>query len=120
VTLRNYNFYDRHKSEKASFQISKKCQILCLKQLYDTRPPSHIAHITWFSQHRNAASQRGGGEGLRLQSQRGQDLCAAAAAEHLIFKTSTEEQTVDLTNKGMRKDSQIFSRTIAKISENPF
>jgi hypothetical protein len=29
------------------------------------------AHITWFSQHRNAASQRGGGEGLRLQSQGG-------------------------------------------------
>jgi hypothetical protein len=61
-------------------------------------------------QHRNAASQRGGGEGLRLQSQGGQDLCAAAAAEHLIFKTSPEEQTVDLTNKGMPKDSQRFSR----------
>ena len=70
----------------------------------------YIAHITWFSQHRNAASQRDGGEGLRLQSQGGQDLCAAAAAEHLIFKTSTEEQTVDLTNKGMTKDSQRFSR----------
>jgi hypothetical protein len=66
------------------------------------------------SQHRNAASQRGGGEGWRLQSQGGQDLCAAAAAEHFIFehfiKTSTEEQTVDLTNKGMTKDSQRFSR----------
>ncbi len=47
---------------------------------------------------------------MRLQSQGGQDLCAAAAAEHLIFKTSTEEQTVDLTNKGMPKDSQRFSR----------
>ena len=53
--------------------------------------------------------RRGGGEGLRLQSQEGQDLCAAAAAEHLIFKTSTEEQTVDLTNKGMTKDSQRVS-----------
>ena len=63
----------------------------------------------WFSKHRNAASQRGGGEGLRLQSQEGQDLCAAAAAEHLIFKTSTAEQTVDLTNKDMTKDSQRFS-----------
>ena len=71
---------------------------------------SHIDHITWFSQHRNAALQRGGGEGLRLQSQGGQDLCTAAAAEHLIFKTSTEEQTVDLTNKGMTKDFQRFSR----------
>ena len=67
------------------------------------------AHITWFSQHRNAASQWGGGEGLRLQSQEGQDLCAAAAAGHLMFKTSTEDQTVDLTNKGMTKDSARFS-----------
>ena len=67
------------------------------------------AHITWFSQHRNAASQWGGGEGLRLQSQEGQDLCAAAAAGHLMFKTSTEDQTVDLTNKGMTKDSERFS-----------
>ena len=55
------------------------------------------------------ASQRGGEEGLRIQSQEGQDLCAAAAAEQLIFKTSTEEQTVDLTNKGMTKDSERFS-----------
>jgi hypothetical protein len=47
---------------------------------------------------------------LRLQSKVGQDLCAAEAAEHLIFKTSTEEQTVDLTNKGMTKDSLSFSR----------
>jgi hypothetical protein len=31
-------------------------------------------------------------------------------SEYLIFKTSTEEQTVDLTNKGMTKDSQRFSR----------
>ena len=67
------------------------------------------AHITWFSQHRNAASQWGGGEGLRLQSQEGQDLCAAAAAGHLMFKTSTEDQTVDLANKGMTKDSERFS-----------
>jgi len=48
-------------------------------------------------------------EGLRLQSQGDQDLCAVADAAHLIFKTSTEEQTVDLTNKGMTKDSQRFS-----------
>ncbi len=66
-------------------------------------------HITWRSKHRNAASQRGGGEGLRLQSQDGQDLCAAAASEHLIFKTSTAQQTVDLTIKDMTKDSQRFS-----------
>jgi hypothetical protein len=66
---------------------------------------ARLAHITWFSRHRNAAAQRGGGEGLWLQSQGDQDLCAAAAAEHLIFKNSTVEQTVDLTNKGMTKDS---------------
>ncbi len=60
------------------------------------------------SQNCNAASRRGGGEGLRLQSQEGQDLCAAAAAGHLMFKTSTEDQTVDLTNKGMTKDSARF------------
>jgi hypothetical protein len=70
---------------------------------------SSVCHITWFSQHPNAASQRGGGEGLRLQSQEVQDLCAAAAAAHLIFKTSTAEQSVDLTNKDMTKDSQRFS-----------
>jgi hypothetical protein len=50
------------------------------------------------------------GEGSRLQSQGDQDLCAAATAGHLIFKTITEEQTVDLTNKDMTKDSQRFSR----------
>jgi hypothetical protein len=62
------------------------------------------------TRHRDATSERGGGEELRLQSQGGQDLCTAAAAEHLIFKTSTEEHTVDLTNKDMTKDSQRFSR----------
>jgi hypothetical protein len=56
------------------------------------------------------ASQRGGGEGSRLQSQGDQDLCAVTAEEHLIFKTSTEERTVDLTNKAMTKDSQRFSQ----------
>ena len=35
-------------------------------------------------------------------SQEGQDL--SAAAEQLIFKTSSEYQTVDLTNKCMTKD----------------
>ncbi len=68
------------------------------------------SHITWFSQHRNATSDRGGGERSRLQSQGDQDLCAAAAAHNLIFKTSTEERTVDLTNKDMTKDSHRFSR----------
>ena len=47
---------------------------------------------------------------MRLQSQGAQDLRTAAAPEHLIFKTSPEEQTVDLTNKGMTMDSQRFSR----------
>ena len=49
---------------------------------------------------------RGGGEeGMRIQSQDDQDLCAAAAAGPLILKTSTESETVHLTNKGMTKDS---------------
>ena len=61
------------------------------------------SYITWFSKHRNAASQRGRRRGV------GQELCAAAAAEQLIFKTCTAEQTVDLTNKDMTKDSQRFS-----------
>jgi hypothetical protein len=43
-----------------------------------------------------------------LQSQGEQDLCVVAASEHLIFKTSTEEKTVDLTNKVTTKDSQRF------------
>ncbi len=43
------------------------------------------------------------------QSQEGQDLSAAAAAEQLIFKTSTEKQTVYLTNKDLTKDSERFS-----------
>ena len=47
---------------------------------------------------------------MRIQSQGDQDLCAAAVAEDLIFKTSTEEKTVELTNKDMTKDSQRFSR----------
>ncbi len=54
-------------------------------------------------------SQRGGGEGFRIQSQEGQDFFPVADTDHLIFKTSTEEHTVDLTNKVMTKDSQRFS-----------
>ena len=46
----------------------------------------------------------GGGEGLCLHSQEGQDLCACAAAEELIFNTSSEHQTVNLSNKCMTKD----------------
>ena len=46
----------------------------------------------------------GGGEGLCLHSQEGQDLCACVVAEELIFNTSSEHQTVDLSNKCMTKD----------------
>ncbi len=46
----------------------------------------------------------GGGEGLCLHSQEGQDLCVCAVAEELIFNTSSEHQTVDLSNKCMTKD----------------
>jgi hypothetical protein len=55
------------------------------------------------------ASQRGGEEGLRPRSQEGQDLSAVAAPEQLIFKTCTENQTVQLTNKDLTKDSKRFS-----------
>ena len=57
-----------------------------------------------------SGSDRVGGEGLRIQSQEGQELCGTAAEGNLMFKTCTEDQTVDLTNKGMTKDSPRFSR----------
>ena len=46
----------------------------------------------------------GGGEGLCLHSQEGQDLCSCVTVEELIFNTSSEHQTVDLSNKCMTKD----------------
>jgi hypothetical protein len=58
---------------------------------------------------RQWASQRDGEEGFRPQSQDGQNLSAVAAPEQLIFKTSTEKQTVYLTNKDLTKDSERFS-----------
>ncbi len=58
---------------------------------------------------RQWATQRGGEEGLRIQSQEGQDLSASAGVEQHIFKTSTEKQTVHLTNKDLTKDSERFS-----------
>ena len=53
--------------------------------------------------------RRDGGEVFRIQSQEGQDLCTTTPTEDLIFKTSTEDQTVDLTNKVMTKDSRRVS-----------
>jgi hypothetical protein len=50
------------------------------------------------------SQEGGGGEGLCLHSQEGQDLCACTAAEELMFKTSSEHQTVNLSNKCMTKD----------------
>jgi hypothetical protein len=52
----------------------------------------------------NGPQEGGGGEGLCLHSQEGQDLCACAVAKELIFNTSSEHQTVDLSNKCMTKD----------------
>jgi hypothetical protein len=66
---------------------------------------------------RQWVSQQGGEEGLRPQSQRGQDLSATAAAEQLIFKTSTEKQTVYLTNKDLTKDSERFSSWLHRPGE---
>ena len=48
--------------------------------------------------------QRGGGGGLWLQTQEGQDLCAVATTEQPMLKTSSEHRTVDLENKCMTKD----------------
>jgi hypothetical protein len=44
-------------------------------------------------------SERGGGEGLWIQSQEGQDLFGDGDPEQLIFKTSDEEKTDHLTNE---------------------
>ena len=53
----------------------------------------------------------GGGEELRLQSREGQELSTAAAACQFILKMSSEDQTVDPTNKLMGNDhGTIFLR----------
>jgi hypothetical protein len=44
-------------------------------------------------------SRRGGREGLYLESQEEQFLCGSAVVEEHIFNTSSEHQTVDLSNK---------------------
>jgi hypothetical protein len=54
--------------------------------------------------HRNGLQKEDGGKGLCLQSQGDQDLCATTPAEWLIFNTSSEHQTVDLSNKCVTKD----------------
>jgi len=59
--------------------------------------------ITWFSQHHNGDSQRDGGETLWLQSQEGQDLSETVTADQLIFKTSSDQQTVDLGNTAWQR-----------------
>jgi hypothetical protein len=58
---------------------------------------------------REWVSPRVGEEGLRLQSQEDQDLSTVTVAEKLIFKMSTEKETVNLTNKDLTKDSERFS-----------
>ena len=60
----------------------------------------------------------GGGEGLYLHSQEGQDLCPCAAAEELIFNTSSEHQTVDLSNKCMTKHFLRDFRMVAQYMED--
>jgi hypothetical protein len=76
--------------------------VVTLAKVCAARPPFFM-----FSKRKAAAmafEKWGGGEGLCLHSQEGQDLCARAAAEELIFNTSSEHQTVDLSNKWMAKD----------------
>ncbi len=71
------------------------------RSVVDNSPWKFVSHT---------GSPRGGGEGLRVQSQQDQDyLCAPVVTDQLIFKTSTEYQSVDLTNKDMIKDSERFS-----------
>jgi hypothetical protein len=53
---------------------------------------------------RNGLRKMGRRRGVVSSLQEGQDLCACAAAEELIFNTSSEHQTVDLSNKCMTKD----------------
>ncbi len=53
--------------------------------------------ITWFSQ--ECVLGEGGTEEFRHQSRECQELSAAAAGHQLIFKMSSEHQTVDHTNK---------------------
>ena len=50
----------------------------------------------------------GKGEKLRLQSQEGQELSAAAGASQLILKMTSEHQTVDHTNKIMGNDHDVI------------
>ena len=52
----------------------------------------------------NGPQEGDGGEGLCLHSQEDQDLCGCAASEELIFNTSSQQQTVDLSNQYMTKD----------------
>jgi hypothetical protein len=52
----------------------------------------------------NGPQEGSGGEGLCLHSQDDQDLCTCADVEELIFNTSSQHQTVDLSNKCMTKD----------------
>ena len=52
----------------------------------------------------NGPQEGGGGARLCLHSQEDQDLCTCVDTEELIFNTSSEHQTVDLSNKCMTKD----------------
>jgi hypothetical protein len=56
----------------------------------------------------NGPQEGSGGEGLCLHSQEGQDLCGCVTTEELIFNTSSEHQTVDLSNKFMTPDRGSF------------
>jgi hypothetical protein len=53
---------------------------------------------------------------VTTESRRAGLMCSCSCRTHLIFKTSTEEQTVDLTNKDMTRDSQRFSRWFHRFS----
>jgi hypothetical protein len=70
-----------------------------LVNLSDARPPRNKFHPAL-----NARRAGGKGEELRLQSQEDQELSAAAGANQLILKITSEHQTVDHTNKIMGND----------------
>ena len=58
----------------------------------------------WFSQHHVWGFTEGGGEELCLQSREDQELGAVVTGNQLIFKMSSEHQTVDHTNKLIGND----------------
>ncbi len=75
-------------------ELSKKVFPKNLCPHFDQSVDNPAWNQTWNQTSKSQAQwsqEGGGGEGLCLHSQEGQDLCACAAAEELIFNTSSFE-----------------------------